>query len=357
MNNINSTNFIIGLRAIAIMMVYLVHSGGAGVGYISEFVSTLIFWGRYGVEMFFVISGFTIFYQFYNEKYTGVQFLLIRYLRISIPYYPVVLIVILLIYFDLKEPIYWSIKFNNGIINTENFLFHIFYIGAFDLKFINTLIGVEWSLYIEVIAYLIFFFLIGLNIIQFNIINTTILIIFSFLVSKYINIYIKLDPLLFDWSILKYFYMFLLGGLGFLIRKKIDSLNQLKLNNISNIMILLLMVLFFLNVYYKYFIDIELFITILTFLAIICIRDTSFLGFLLNNRLIKFFGLISYSFYLWHMIVLDFLFNKLGQGFLLFFFSFIISIIISFIWYQIFEKIFYLTAKKYTLNKLRIVEK
>lgn len=351
-NTTSSTNFIVGLRAIAIMMVYLVHSGGAGLGQTSEFINTLIFWGRYGVEMFFVISGFTIFYQFYHEKYTAFQFIIVRYLRISIPYYPMLLFCYLLVYFELKEPIYWLVKFNAGIIDIKNLLFHIFYIGAFDLKFINTIIGVEWSLYVEVIAYIIFFVFIGFRIIKFNILNTFIFTIIFFLITIYINDYIKIDPLLFNWSILKYFYMFLLGGTAFLVRERINTFTFIKLDVISNITIFFIGFIFFINIYYNYFTNIELFITILTFLSIIFIRDSSFLSFLLNNKIINFLGLISYSFYLWHMIILDFLFNKLGQGFLLFILSLIMSILISFLWYIIFEKKCYKTIKIYVLKKL-----
>jgi peptidoglycan/LPS O-acetylase OafA/YrhL len=68
------TKFITGLRAIAVLLVFLIHSGGAGLTEFGGALSTLVTAGKYGVEIFFVISGFTIFYQLFEGNYTLKRF-------------------------------------------------------------------------------------------------------------------------------------------------------------------------------------------------------------------------------------------------------------------------------------------
>lgn len=358
MNNTNlTTNFITGIRAIAVLMVFLVHSGGGGLSEISDLGKTIVYWGRYGVEIFFVISGFTIFYQFYEKDYNKMQFILIRFLRISIPYYPILIFCFLMMYFKFQEPIYWMNKFNESNIEIKNLLYHMLYLGGFNLKYINTLIGVEWTLYIEMIMYLIFFILIGFNIIRFNIINTLLFVIVLYSIQLYINEYLKLDPLLFHWSFIKYFYMFILGGLAYLVRKKFDNFDSCILTHSSNISIIFLFVLFFANAKYNLFKDIEEFFSIITFIAIIFIRDNSFLAIFFNNRLFLFLGIISYSFYLWHAIVLGFdlfIIDSLKQFiFINFLYSFLMSTLLAYIWYLIFEQKIYAGIKRYFFDKFK----
>lgn len=58
-----STEFITGLRFIAIFMVFLIHSGKDVVSEILTNQERLVSLGKYGVMVFFVISGFTIFFE------------------------------------------------------------------------------------------------------------------------------------------------------------------------------------------------------------------------------------------------------------------------------------------------------
>lgn len=73
------TNFITSLRAIAILFVFIIHSGGGGLRELGAMGNFFVDIGKYGVQMFFVISGFTIFNQFFSEKYTLKKFLLVRF--------------------------------------------------------------------------------------------------------------------------------------------------------------------------------------------------------------------------------------------------------------------------------------
>ena len=91
--NYKGTNFITGLRAIAILLVFLVHSGGGELKNINDGFNNLVHYGTYGVQMFFVISGFTIFYQIFEKGYRFKKFLLVRVSRISIVYFPIIILI------------------------------------------------------------------------------------------------------------------------------------------------------------------------------------------------------------------------------------------------------------------------
>jgi len=94
-NHYKSTEFITGLRGIAALLVFLIHSGG-GLRSLSPVANAFVDWGKYGVDIFFVISGFTIFYQFYEKGYHLRYFLMQRILRISSPYWPLLLLLFLM---------------------------------------------------------------------------------------------------------------------------------------------------------------------------------------------------------------------------------------------------------------------
>jgi peptidoglycan/LPS O-acetylase OafA/YrhL len=84
----------------------------------------------------------------------------------------------------------------------------------------------------------------------------------------------------------------------------------------------------------------ELFFNILTFILIIFTRDDAILSKILTNKIIIFLGSISFSFYLLHILVIEYLsFNN-------FFYSLIVSIAILFIWYFIFENYLYKKVKR-----------
>ncbi len=128
------------------------------------------------------------------------------------------------------------------------------------------------------------------------------------------------------------------------------------MNKISNLLICLIIGVFFLILIYDFFEKYEIFFALLTFLSIVFIRDSSSYSILLNNRVFLFFGTISYSFYLWHAIVLGFDLFKLEilkeYVFLNFIYSFFLSVVISFFWYLFFEKYVYRKLKVFILNKL-----
>ena len=150
------TEFITGLRGLAAFLVFLIHSGGGGLRGISPEFNSFVDWGKYGVIIFFVISGYTIFFQIYERKYSLKRFLAVRLLRISIPYYPVL---ILLFVAGIYGVNIGSNPWGNGAhgldISWLNWVLHFTYLNFWDVKYSNSVIGIEWTLGVEVFYYFV----------------------------------------------------------------------------------------------------------------------------------------------------------------------------------------------------------
>jgi peptidoglycan/LPS O-acetylase OafA/YrhL len=91
------------LRGIAALMVVVFH---ASIGLDKSWLSGIASYGKYGVIIFFVISGFIIPYSLYKSEskqtFRGMSnFLLRRVLRLNPPYY-VVLFLTVLFYMSVK---------------------------------------------------------------------------------------------------------------------------------------------------------------------------------------------------------------------------------------------------------------
>lgn len=308
----NDTNFITGLRAIAVLLVFLVHCNLKHVENINEFLNRIINYGSFGVQIFFVISGFTIFYQLYEKKYSFKKFIILRVLRISIVYFPILIFLFLIANFNGSIFNDWAYKFNNGTISIENLVIHLLYLGSFSLNYANTIIGVEWTLNIEIFYYFVIGLLISYKILKNNFVNIA-FITFIFLVISIsfsmLNYFKIIDSLLIGWMPFIYGYMFLLGGLSFFIRQKLENLFEInKLKLISNISIIINLLLLFLLIYFQK--DLPGIVTggitaIITSSLIILTQDTSYFGKLFTNKIVVFLGSISYSFYLVHFTIIN----------------------------------------------------
>lgn len=346
------TNFITGLRAIAILLVFFTHSGGGGG--INPLFNSFVEFGKYGVQVFFVISGFSIFYQFFERNYTFKKFLIIRVIRISLVYLPLICLVYL--YFLLTQNTLnpWADILNHGQISFTNFILHVTYLGGFSKYFANSIIGVEWSLNIEIFYYFTFCLLIYLKFIKKNLKNIIINNVIFLFLSFFFIILSKLnyiDNLQNAWMPFIYGYMFMLGGSSFFVRKNINF-SQKTQNFISNFNLIFVILLFFLLIYIRSIYQISSSITsflvcIFTFLLICFTNEFAYFSKILTNKIILFLGNISYSFYLLHFIVINTkISNQISDNYLL-------QICINFILTIIFSYIFYFTCERYLYNKFK----
>ena len=355
--NYKGTNFITGLRAVAIFLVFLIHSGGGGLRELGGAYNLFVDFGKYGVSMFFVISGFTIFHQLFSGNYTLSNFLKIRISRISIPYFPIILFIFIYINMGGEQFNGWANKFNNGEISIDNLFAHLTYLASFNLKYANTIIGVEWSLHIEILFYFTFGYLIANNFLKTgfkNLFFSLILTIFVAAFILYLGYIDKVDRLLVHWMPFRYAWMFLLGGIGYHYRNIANlKLTKKTLYTLSNTSIFLFItcVFFLLNLEEINGVKLvnEGIFAALTFILIVFVRDGAIFSIILNNKLSIWLGTISFSFYLFHNIFIQAkLFNYFTNSAIsLLIANFILTALISHLWYNTFEVRIYKKVKRY----------
>jgi peptidoglycan/LPS O-acetylase OafA/YrhL len=361
--NYKDTNFITGLRAIAISLVFLIHSGGGGLRELGGAYNLFVDFGKYGVPMFFVISGFTIFHQLYSGNYSFSKFLKIRISRISIPYFPIILLIFIYINMGGEQFNGWANKFNDGAISIDNLFAHLTYLASFSLKYANTIIGVEWSLHIEIFFYLTLGYLIANQYLKVNLkslsfaLIVTVFIAILFLYLGFVN---KLDRLLVHWMPFRYAWMFVLGGIGYYYRNiiniKLTKQNQYKLSNVA-ILLSIMCVFILLNLKKINGVGVinEGIFATLTFILIVFVRDSASLSVILNNKVLNLLGSISFSFYLLHFIVIQ---TQIANYFatdtaLLLIINFAFTALISYLWFRVFEVMIYKKAKSYIVRAER----
>lgn len=143
------------LRGFAAVSVFLFHVVCVSTGYFTDGLVVRFFnYGKYGVQFFFMISGFVITYSMLRGKYTNrsfFTFLAKRIIRIEPPYLVVVALTVLFLY--VRQ---WS-GMGNGTGTLPGFaqvLLHIGYLIPFSSY--DWLSIVFWTLAIEFQFYLLF---------------------------------------------------------------------------------------------------------------------------------------------------------------------------------------------------------
>ncbi|MGB7244365.1 MAG: acyltransferase [Sulfitobacter sp.] len=143
------TDFITGLRAIAATMVVVIHTGAfADLGALGQAITGA---GKYGVDIFFVISGFTIAKTFTEAKDYR-SYLTRRIMRIVPLYWLIISIAMILWISGVFSLPYWMQELGSQP-DLYNFIMHLSLISYLDYRVANSLLGVEWSIPIEVFWY------------------------------------------------------------------------------------------------------------------------------------------------------------------------------------------------------------
>ena len=164
----NQLNYLDRLRAVAVIGVLVVHTSQfasanlMGSDSASLAIFTLLSSGRFGVEVFFLLSGFLLSYLYETpgKQKTNKQFFLARFFRIW-PLWIIFSVVWSLIFLleDQDGP-----KFSNpdwvvtGLILSSVFLLWL------SPEHYDSFIGGAWSIQIEVLAYLVFALMRGLSV-------------------------------------------------------------------------------------------------------------------------------------------------------------------------------------------------
>ncbi len=304
--------------------------------------------GTEAVYMFFVLSGFLIIRLIYKEKqknsFSIRKFYIRRILRIFPLYYLIVIFGFL--FYNIFLPAL-KIPFENNYDIVEGVLLTTFFMpNIFAFMYApGGILEVLWSIGIEEQFYLLIApFLYFIN-------KTKILLVLTVLTLIYFIIF-NLD----DFEVLRrfefvYFLLFFGGIVSILEEKKL--LNILKKYYLIPILIFLTTFLYFFTNWFKFekgWINI-LFTTILFGLFIHTISYNNN-GFVIKNKLINYFGNISYGIYMYHVVALNgvvFLFQKFKKFeifndsmtiLLINISTFALTILFSHISYKYYEKYF-----------------
>jgi peptidoglycan/LPS O-acetylase OafA/YrhL len=291
----NYHNHIQTLRAVAVLLVFAFHLK-------IDFFSN----GYLGVDIFFLISGYVItkhlLDNFDFEKNPIKNFFIKRIFRIVPVYFFIIglFYFIFLLFGPLTEIDYFIDKLKYIISFTTNIFYLNYQRDYFDNIFDDPL-NHTWSLGVEMQFYLLYpFFLYYLIKNKINLKRVFItIILLLFLFTLIVNF--KNKNLVFYFPLFR-FWEFLLGGLAYLYNVK------KKFSNNS-----LFVIFFFLILCLKIFFFkgddkiIDLLIVVLsTFYFLYYYTNENILKKLFNNKILIYLGNISYSFYLWHLLIIYF---------------------------------------------------
>lgn len=315
----NHLDSLVLLRGLAVIMVCFCHFGNplsAGDHFFTNLFLLFKQYGKFGVEIFFVISGFIIPYSLYRGKYQlsdYFTFLYKRLLRLQPPYLLALFTTLVIMYFSYKTR---HVAFPENIASITRSLVYLHFPPD------NP---VFWTLAVEA-QYYIFIGLFYSLLVKYPPI--------AYFIVIPVFLFIGQTTLVDSFSLLHYFVFFFIGNTAFLVYSELGK-------KVVNFIALFLLLLFS---YFHYELP-----------AFIC--STFALVFILLYRKkiwspFKFIGTISYSIYLIHFPIGIKLINLLKPkinpsfGWLLFSVTITLVVFISFLFYRTIEEFSEKISKK-----------
>ena len=305
------------LRGIAVLFVFIAHAIEENA--FKEYIN----FGLIGVFIFFLVSGYCIYksiLKLNKSNYTNfIIFLSKRFSKLYPAYWASILAVL----------IFFPAEFSYQLVLINLSMLQKFF-GYPDLQ------GIYWTLFVEIIYYTIIAIIILSNALKLNVLN-------FFFFFFFVNLGIAFSKIILNfyipWAYALMIFSFFYGAL----------LSLFDFNNINykKLFIFLLLYLLILIINNFVFFDNTLGYSLLIAYIVAIIF---FLFFnILNFKLIplSLLGKVSYSFYLFHHIVIYVMRDlQISNSYLNFFLSFMASFIIAMISHFIFEKKIYKSLLK-----------
>jgi len=348
--NYGDTSFVTGMRAFAALAVVLIHTGGGGLRSLGVIGNNIADFGRSGVYVFFVISGFSVsasyvlssgYFDYINK----------RLWRIAPIYYFWIGVTIFL----GLDAVYWQERFAVGL-DSYNLLMHVFFLGFLDYRITNSIIGVEWSISIEVFWYFVLPFILFSGKNNYKNLICVLCSLFLYVASgKYWGV-LPLNErdaaLALSWSPIPYMFSYALGIAAYSFRGYFSRSNLL--GNIIFVTVVILMSVYVVSPQFilRIFHDEVIFVSLLTFVIILFGTGESVLfKIVLNNRFVQLIGVVSYGIYLCHIPLTGLLvsWGLVSQGGTLFKFVFVSACAfgVSFVTYYSLERWFVSLGRRF----------
>ena len=214
--------YVDSLRGIAILLVVLLHTGQAGsaCAYFPTELITFVDNGQFGVQLFFIVSSYTLMLSYYSRKdeaFATRNFFVRRFFRIAPLYY------LAICYYAFQNFIGFSF-FSTGhvqnAVSVKELVANLFFLNGFRPTWINHLVPGGWSIAIEFTFYLILPLLCQ----KINNINKAVtLVCITLLISSLLNLNHVLGATILNSNNFLYWYfphqlpIFALGILAFFI--------------------------------------------------------------------------------------------------------------------------------------------
>lgn len=286
--------FLDGLRGIAALAVVFFHFNGTLKDHnfylMPQWMDSFFEFGHYGVQIFFVLSGFVIAYSLRKEFVTPpfiFRFFIRRSLRLDPPYWAVVALMLMLSFLG-------SVTFNKGkelLTTPTEVLLNLLYLP--DFFQIPRILPVAWTLCIEIQFYLFF---------------VSLLMLYQYLTARFPHYRLLFFHLIFSsvmvtgvlqntsWGLLPgvpglfipYWYSFFLGCLVCWRMLGQVSTSLLRMNFIL------------IGSYALWQISIDASVVLLIALTIHVVAKEGWMHQVLNSSFIQYCGKISYTLYLIH---------------------------------------------------------
>ncbi len=286
--------YIDSLRGIAVLMVVMVHVANFFKISTTEFFHPLLCWilynGRMGVQLFFIISSFTLMLSFdrrIGEKNGTFNFFIRRFFRIA-PMYYLAIIAITVNYIHIG-------KYNFDILTTPWYVSNFLFLNTLTPYWIKTIVPGGWSISVEFLFYLVFP-LIASQIKNIN--KAAIGVCISLIIATLFIYNTKDDFFFFQWDFhqINFFYqlpVFFIGIFTYWLTK--ESYTQIKNKTWLLFMIVLFLFTYTVVPYY-------LFYTITFCILIFILREKPYK--LLCNKWLSKIGTVSFSMYIVHFFVI-----------------------------------------------------